>query len=91
MLIGVPGDTQLSNLIRGFKRITTRIANVNWQRNFFDHRLRHDESQTEKSEYIRQNPVRSGLIAEGEESPYAIDANDLDARTGASITRRAGD
>jgi len=39
--------------------------------------LRHDESQAEKHEYIRQNPVRAGLIAEGEESPYAIHANDL--------------
>jgi hypothetical protein len=45
MLIGVPGDAQLSNLIRDFKRITTRIANISWQRNFFDHRLRHDESE----------------------------------------------
>jgi REP-associated tyrosine transposase len=44
-LIGVPGDAQLSNLIRDFKRITTRIGNISWQRNFFDHRLRHDESE----------------------------------------------
>jgi putative transposase len=43
MLIGVPGDAQVSSFIRDFKRIT-RIAKVNWQRNFFDHRLRHDES-----------------------------------------------
>ena len=28
MLIGVPGDARLSNLIRDFKRITTRIANI---------------------------------------------------------------
>jgi len=77
LFIGVPGNAQLSNLIRDFKRITTRIAKIDWQRNFFDHRLRHDESQAEKHEYIRQNPVRAGLIAEGEESPYAIHANDL--------------
>ena len=77
LFIGVPGNAQLSNLIRDFKRITTRIAKIDWQRNFFDHRLRHDESQAEKHEYIRQNPVRGGLIAEGEESPYAIHANDL--------------
>src|SRR5207237_4895007 len=59
MLIGVPGDAQLSNLIRNFKRITTRIANISWQRNFFDHRLRHDESLDEKAAYIRANPVRA--------------------------------
>ncbi|KAF5407687.1 MAG: hypothetical protein Udaeo2_21860 [Candidatus Udaeobacter sp.] len=28
MLIGVPGDGQLSNLIRDFKRITTRIGGI---------------------------------------------------------------
>ena len=48
MLIGVPGNAQLSSLIRDFKRITTRIANIARQRNFFDHRLRRDESLDEK-------------------------------------------
>ena len=65
MLIGVPGEVKLSNLIRDFKRITARIANISWQRNFFDHRLRHDESENEKVTYIRANPVRAGLIGPG--------------------------
>ncbi len=84
ILIGVSGDAQLANLIRDFKRITTRIANIAWQRDFFDHRVRHDESLDEKVAYTRANPVRAGLIAEGEEWPYAMDANDLDSKkTGA--------
>ncbi len=91
MLIGVPGDAQLSNLIRDFKRITARMAKIDWQRNFFDHRLRHDESLAKKFEYICQNPVRAGLITQGEKWPYAIDANDLDTRTGSSIVSSAGD
>jgi hypothetical protein len=62
MLIGVPGDGQLANLIRDFKRITTRIGGIDWQRNCFDHRLRHDESENEKVAYIRANPVRGGLV-----------------------------
>ena len=33
-----------------------------WQREFFDHQLRRDESIAEKCEYIRQNPVRRGLV-----------------------------
>jgi putative transposase len=81
MLIGVPADAQLSNLIRDFKRITTRIGGIAWQRNFFDHRLRHDESKNEKVAYIRANPVRAGLITEHEEWPYALSVNDLDSRT----------
>jgi putative transposase len=82
MLIGVPGDAHLSNLVRDFKRITKRIAKIGWQRNFFDHRLRHDESANEKVAYIRENSVRAGLISEGEQWPYAIDTNDLDSKPG---------
>ncbi len=62
MLVGIPGNADLSNLLRDFKRVTATIARIHWQRNFFDHRLRHDESEAEKFEYIRQNPVRAGLI-----------------------------
>jgi REP-associated tyrosine transposase len=33
-----------------------------WQEESFDHVLRSDESFAEKVEYIRQNPVRRGLV-----------------------------
>ena len=91
MLIGVRGNAQLSRLIRDFKRITARMAKIDWQRKFFDHRLRRDESLAEKFEYICRNPVRAGLITQGEEWPYAIDASYLDSETLASIKRSAGD
>ncbi len=58
---------------------------------FFRHRVRHDESLDEKAAYIRANPVRAGLIAEGEEWPYAIDASDLNSGPEVSISRTAGD
>lgn len=35
-----------------------------WQREFFDHVLRSTESYAEKWEYVRQNPVRAGLVAD---------------------------
>ena len=61
---GVDGRDSLSQLIRDYdyKRITAKLANMEWQRNFFDHRLRHDESFAEKFAYICQNPVRAGLV-----------------------------
>jgi len=34
--------------------------------------LRHDESEAEKFEYIRQNPVRAGLIGAEDEWPYVL-------------------
>jgi len=41
-----------------------------WQRGFFDHLLRSEESYAEKWEYVRQNPVRAGLVARPDEWPY---------------------
>src|SRR5207302_726122 len=61
-LIAMDGEASLSSTIANFKRATSKFAGVRWQRNFFDHRLRHDESSTEKDAYIRYNPVRAGLV-----------------------------
>jgi REP element-mobilizing transposase RayT len=33
-----------------------------WQPGFFDHILRNDESYAEKWNYVRDNPVRAGLV-----------------------------
>jgi len=33
-----------------------------WQPGFFDHVLRDDESYGEKWKYVRENPVRAGLV-----------------------------
>ena len=42
-----------------------------WQRRFFDHVLRSDESYAQKWNYVRDNPVRAGLVAKAEDWPYA--------------------
>ena len=42
-----------------------------WQPAFFDHVLRSDESRSEKWRYVRENPVRAGLVARCEDWPYA--------------------
>lgn len=42
-----------------------------WQRGFFDHVLRSDESYDQKWDYVRQNPVRAGLVSASEAWPYA--------------------
>jgi REP element-mobilizing transposase RayT len=42
-----------------------------WQHRFFDHVLRSMESYAEKWEYVRQNPVRAGLVERVEDWPYA--------------------
>ena len=41
-----------------------------WQEESFDHVLRSQESREEKLEYIRQNPVRRGLVQKPEDYPW---------------------
>jgi REP element-mobilizing transposase RayT len=41
-----------------------------WQAESFDHLLRSQESFEEKLEYIRQNPVRRGLLKKPEDYPW---------------------
>ena len=42
-----------------------------WQRRFFDHVLRSDESYAQKWNYVRENPVRAGLVTNADDWPYA--------------------
>ena len=69
-LIGIDGHDSLSQLVRDSKGLLGKFSGVEWQRNFFDHRLRHDESLTEKFAYICQNPLRAGLIQNEADWPY---------------------
>jgi Transposase and inactivated derivatives len=41
-----------------------------WQEGFFDHVLRSSENYAEKWEYVRQNPVRAGLVETAESWRY---------------------
>jgi putative transposase len=43
---------------------------THWEKDFFDHVLRSQESYLEKMEYVRQNPVRAGLVKRPEDWPY---------------------
>jgi REP element-mobilizing transposase RayT len=71
----VRGDQSfvLGNWVKGLKRairISTKSQTPFWQPGFFDHLLRSDESYGQKWEYVRQNPVRAGLVKFAEDWPY---------------------
>jgi REP element-mobilizing transposase RayT len=51
---------------RSINKPTGRTGPV-WQDESFDHVLRGDESLQETIEYIRQNPVRKGLVEKPED------------------------
>jgi len=55
--------------IRGLKRVVSRERDF-WQPGFFDHILRSNESYSEKWNYVRENPVRAGLVAAADEWPF---------------------
>ena len=69
-LVSCPLDEDLTKLVAAWKRFTSRDAGIDWQKGFFDHRLRADESFEEKANYIRQNPVRKNLAATPEAWPH---------------------
>ena len=59
------GNFSLSQWIAGLKRAISNALKVRgtfWQPGFFDHILRSDESYSEKWNYVRENPVRAGLV-----------------------------
>ena len=42
-----------------------------WQRGFFDHVLRSNESYAQKWDYVRENPVRVGLVSNADQWRFA--------------------
>ena len=52
------------------KHIEHRIPVPIWQRGFFDHILRNSESYSQKWNYVRENPVRAGLVKSADNWPY---------------------
>ena len=72
-LIAPTPDKRIDRLIGDWKRFTNLKSGIVWQKNFFDHRLRSDESWDKKADYIRSNPMRAGLAREDETWPYLIE------------------
>lgn len=66
----------LSRFMESWKRWTQRgiqqrgLVAFRWQKEFFDHLLRSEESYEGKWQYVRENPLRAGLVATPEEWPY---------------------
>ncbi|MDO8489105.1 MAG: transposase [Candidatus Omnitrophota bacterium] len=67
----------LQNWISAFKRYTTRQVGEGfgvrtlWQKNFYEHVVRKDETLEKIAEYIVHNPVRKGLVDDWQKYPYS--------------------
>jgi REP element-mobilizing transposase RayT len=68
-------DFELPKWMNGLKRAVSvalkpQTNSPIWQPGFFDHVLRSNESYSEKWEYVRNNPVRHGLVRVSDDWPY---------------------
>lgn len=67
----------LPKFMQSWKQWTSRrmsrelaVAGAIWQPEFFDHVLRSGESDSEKWDYVRANPVRAGFVASADDWPW---------------------
>jgi putative transposase len=78
----VRGDAtfRLSPWVGGLKRSISVATNISklWQPGFFDHILRSDESYSEKWNYVRDNPVRAGLVQDAGDWPFQGEIVEID-------------
>jgi putative transposase len=73
-------DVPLDNWVRYWKsQFTKRSSDPAqvWQTDHWDTRLRHEESHEEKWSYVRNNPVRAGLVESPENWPFQGELNHL--------------
>ena len=70
-----PDDFQLGPWVGMLKQALAKQiapqASPIWQRGFFDYILRNDESYGHKWNYVRENPVRAGLVAKADDWQYS--------------------
>ena len=72
-----PGAVGLSMWMKSLKNTMSKhwrehgIEAPHWQKGFFDHLIRSGESHAEKWKYVRENPVRAGLVEKAEDWPHA--------------------
>ena len=79
ILLSLTDDYQksLQNWVASFKRYTARVINELfaikplWQKNFYDHIVRKEESLLKIAEYIVNNPVRKGMVSRWDKYPYS--------------------
>jgi len=75
--VGSP-QLPLTNWVSFWKRAFTRRRGVAlWQEDYWDTTLRNASHAGERWEYIRQNPVRAGLVSGADDWPWQGELNRL--------------
>jgi REP element-mobilizing transposase RayT len=71
-IVSFPPDPGMKAVVKAWKGYQKRFRGIEWQDDFFDHRLRNRFEFEEKASYILNNPVRKGLCAKPEDWPYVF-------------------
>ncbi|HWN96466.1 MAG TPA: hypothetical protein VNT99_15660 [Methylomirabilota bacterium] len=75
-IIAFPREPAMKTILSHWKHFLAAKAKIDWQRDFFDHRLRNHHEEQEKISYILMNPVRRGLCERAENWPWVYRPND---------------
>lgn len=72
---GTKEDSNLREFVRVWKQQTAFLAKHDygltlWQRSYYEHIIRSDESVDEKAAYLLENPVRAGLVVSPGDYPW---------------------
>ena len=75
LFVALPDNLKLGDWVGTLKRVLAREVDAGssdpiWQRGFFDHVLRSQDSYSEKWNYVRENPVRVGLVKNADDWPF---------------------
>ena len=72
----VPARTGHANDRQELEEVRRGKHGVDWQRDFFEHRLRNHHELEEKTSYVLMNPVRKGLCERAEDWVWVYRPND---------------
>jgi putative transposase len=69
-ILAFPYEVRMGRVIGEWKHYMEKAARIDWQANFFDHRIRDSAGLKEKYAYILRNPVVKGLCKREEDWPW---------------------
>jgi putative transposase len=75
-IMAFPSEPGMATTIKNWKKFVAGKHGVDWQRDFFDHRLRNHHELEEKTSYVLMNPVRKGLCQRVEDWVWVYRPND---------------
>jgi REP element-mobilizing transposase RayT len=70
LLSFAPEVVSFTKIVGSWKHWLGHQHGVDWQENFFDHRIRAEEKYSEKVQYVWDNPVRAGLVGNMQDWPW---------------------